>query len=285
MYAGIDIGGSKTLVASLDVHGVITEKIRFETPKKYDDFLAELRTAFGALRNDDFVAGGVGAPGSIDRHHGRGISFGNLGWKNIPILTDVENITRCPMVLENDAKLAALSEAMLVKDTYDKVLYVTISTGIGMGLIVDRTIQTGFGDGGGRTMLVEHNGRLESWESFASGKAIVARYGKKAADIKDKKTWQAVVRDLVPGFIELIALTQPDVVVIGGSVGTHFAKYGELLQAELKKFETPLLPIPSVLGAGRPEEAVLFGCYDLAKATFRHSHLDTHNHSHGAHLS
>ena len=175
-------------------------------------------------------------------------------------------------MLENDAKMAALSEAMLVKETHHKVLYVTISTGIGMGLVVDGVIDTAFGDGGGRTMLVEHNDKLVPWESFASGHAIVERYGKMAKDINDQQTWRAITRDLTTGFLELIALTQPDIVVIGGSVGTHFQKYEKLLVANLKKYETPLFTIPTIIGAGRPEEAVLFGCYDLAVAHYHPEH-------------
>ncbi len=271
MYVGIDIGGTKTLIASLDQFGVITQKIRFETPETYEQFLSALAKAHDQLEYKEFSSGGIGAPGSIDRHHGRAIAFGNRPWQNLEIVADIERITGCPMVLENDAKLAALSEAMLVKDTCSKVLYVTISTGIGLGLVVDQTIDTSFGDGGGRTMLVEHQGKLVAWESFASGHAIVERYGKMAQDIDDVATWKAIVRDLRVGFLELIALTQPDIVVIGGSVGTHFHKYGALLQTDLKQFETPLLQIPQIVGAERPEEAVLFGCYDLARATFNHS--------------
>lgn len=269
MYAGIDIGGSKTLAASLDDHGVILQQIRFETPKLYSNFLLQLADAFSQINAKDFLAGGVGAPGSIDRAHGRGISFGNLGWRDIPLVADIEHTLHCPVVIENDAKLAALSEAMLVKDSYSKVLYVTVSTGIGMGLVVNGIIDTAFGDGGGRTMLVERGDKLVPWESFASGHAIVERFGKMAKDIDDRKTWEIIARDLTTGFLELIALTQPDIVIIGGSIGTHFKKYGALLTADLKKYETPLFTIPPIIGAGRPEEAVVYGCYDLAVATFK----------------
>lgn len=269
MYAGIDIGGTKTLAARLGDNGVIEQMIRFETPKKYSDFLIELRAAVAELGEHDYRAAGVGFPAShIDRERGIGVDFGNLSWTNIHIQHDVEQILHCPVVIENDAKLAALSEAMLVKEKYRKVLYITVSTGIGIGLVEDREIETSIGDGGGRTMLVEHQGKLLPWEDVASGRAIVTRFGKMAKDINDKKTWGIIARDLSRGFIELIALTQPEVIVIGGSVGTHFKKYSKQLVAELKKYETPLLTIPPIQGAGRPEEAVVFGCYDLAKATY-----------------
>lgn len=272
MYAGVDIGGTKTLAASLDDNGVLKQKIRFETPKNYDAFLGKLAEAFQSLETKDFTAGGIGAPGNIDRARGGVVRFGNLGWKNVPLQADVEQITKCPMALENDSKMAGLSEAMLVKETYKKVLYVTISTGIGFALIVNRRIDASIGDAGGSAMFIEHRGQLKPWESFASGRAIVEHYGKRAEDINDTATWKRIVRDLAPGFLELIALTQPEVIVIGGSVGTHFNKYGQLLASELHKYRAPLLTIPPLRGAGRPEEAVLFGCYDLAKQVYSHEH-------------
>jgi predicted NBD/HSP70 family sugar kinase len=276
MYAGVDIGGTKTLVAALDDNGVIVEKIRFETPKTYEAFLDEFKKAFKQLEHHDFSAGGVGAPGKIDPVRGCGVWFGNLTWENVPLDHDIERIMHCPMVVKNDAQMAALSEAMLLKETYHKVLYVTVSTGIGYGLVVDGVIDEALSAHGGKNILVEHHGRLVPWESFASGRAIVKRYGKRASEITDEKTWRAIVRDLRPGLLELIAITEPEVIVFGGSVGTYFDRWGTLLQAELDKLKTPLVSVPKLMSAQRPEEAVLFGCYDLAKETFplgSHAHV------------
>ncbi len=268
---GIDIGGTKTLVASLNDEGVIKEKIRFETPHNYEAFLTEAAQALHSLKAHDFHAGGIGAPGKIDRHHGRAWAFGNLPWSLVPLAHDLEKLTHCPMVLENDAKMAALSEAMMVKHEYDRVLYVTISTGIGYGLVVERKLDTSISDHGGSVLLAEHHGRHVPWESFASGRAIVERFGKKACDINDARTWHIITRDIAKGLRELIAVTEPDVVVIGGSVGVYFEKYGAILQKELERYKNPLLAIPDLRPAARPEEAVLFGCYDLAKEHFHAS--------------
>lgn len=273
MYAGVDIGGTKTLIAALDDNGVILEKHRFETPKTYEEFLIQFQETAMGLEHYDFKAGGIGAPGKIDRERGSGIIFPNLvEWHNVPIDHDIEKILRCPMILENDAKMAALSEAMLLKHDYDKVLYVTVSTGIGYGLVSGRKITTSMADLGGATLIVEHHGKLVPWESFASGRAIVERYGKKAQDITDEKTWRAIVRDLRVGLLELIAVTEPEVIVFGGSVGTYFDRWGKLLEEELEKYRTPLINLPKLMGAQRAEEAVLFGCYDLAKVTFPKTH-------------
>ena len=64
--------------------------------------------------------------------------------------------------------------------------------------------------------------------------------------------------------LQLIALTEPDVIVIGGSVGCYFERYGDLLEAELKQFETPLFRSRQFVKAQRPDQAVVFGCYDYA---------------------
>jgi predicted NBD/HSP70 family sugar kinase len=61
---------------------------------------------------------------------------------------------------------------------------------------------------------------------------------------------------------------QPEVIVIGGSVGGHLSRFKDFLEKELKKFETPLIPIPPIRQAQRPDDAVLYGCYDLAKSVY-----------------
>ena len=269
MYLGVDVGGTKVLVGVLDDSGKITEHVKFATPVSYDEFLEKLRETVASFTTKEFRAAGVGiASNHFDRKDAVALSFGNLPWRNVPIQYDVQKIINCPVVVENDAKLAGLSEAILVKGTYEKVLYVTVSTGIGYSLIVNQQIDSNIGDGGGKSILLEHNGKFMPWEEFASGHAIVKRYNKMAKDIDDEKTWNHIVRDLAKGFTELIAVTQPDVIVIGGSVGVYFDRFGSLLSAELKKYEVPLVSIPPLIGAKRPEEAVIYGCYELARQTY-----------------
>jgi len=267
MYLGVDVGGTKTLVAVLDNDGVISEMHRFPTPGKYDDFLIQLKEAREQLAVHDFVAGGIGIPGKVDREHGIGRDFGNLSWHNIPLQTDAERIFHCPILLENDANLGGLSEAMLLPAD-KRVLYVTVSTGIGTGFIVKRVIDPALADSEGGQMLLEYHGKRVIWEDFASGRAIVKRFGKKAADITDEKTWQRVAHDLALGFIELIAIMQPDIIVLGGSVGSYFERFEPYLLRELKRYPNPLLQLPVFHKAARPDKAVLYGCYDLARSRY-----------------
>ena len=113
--------------------------------------------------------------------------------------------------------------------------------------------------------MLEHDGTIQKWEDFASGRALKTRYGKLASEIDDPQIWEAYAKDLAPGIEQLLAVIQPDVVIIGGGVGAHFEKFSAPLETELKKLESAMVRIPPVIKAQRPEEAVIYGCYDLIK--------------------
>lgn len=266
MYLAIDIGGTKTFTASIDEAGNIIEQIRFETPKEYSLFLEDLENSLAKLTTKEFKAVGIGAPGKIDRDHGSVVAFGNLPWRNIHLKKDVESIVKAPVSIDNDANLAGLSEAMLHK-SYNKVLYVTVSTGIGTGFIVGQKIVPELADSEGGHMLFEHDGILEPWEKFASGSAIVERFGKRASEINEEKVWRIIAHNISIGLINLIALFEPDIVVLGGGVGTHYKHYGKYLEDELRSDQTSIVKIPKIIEAKRPEEAVVYGCYYLVKAS------------------
>lgn len=275
MYIGVDVGGTKTLVAVLDEDGHITERAKFPTPETYEEFLNTLQSVAANLVTKDYIAGAVALPARIDREHGSGINFSNLSWRNVPMQRDAEHIFMCPIAIENDAKLAALSEALLLNKRYRRVLYMTVSTGIGIGLVTNGRLNTGIGDGGGRSLLLEHKGTLTAWEDFAGGRAIVKRYRKKAQDITSETTWKNICGDLTQGLAQYIAITEPEVIIIGGSVGTYFDRYGNLLAAALKEYDIPLVALPALRGAQRPEEAVVYGCYELAKQVYQRAAINS----------
>lgn len=266
MYLAVDVGGTKTFVASITDEGVIDDCFRFLTPKDYTFFTEELAKNVAKLSTKKFIAAGISAPGKIDHKNGLGVVMGNLPWKNVPIKNDLKELVDCPVVLENDAKLAALSEAILLKNTYNEVLYITIGTGIGVGVVINQELVLPDSEGG--HMVLEYDGRMQKWESFASGRAIVERYGKPASEITDFATWNSISHALAVGIIDLIAFAQPEVIILGGGVSRHFSKFQKPLLAELKKYETPMVPIPDIRIAQRPEEAVLFGCFEMARRVY-----------------
>jgi len=270
MYLAVDVGGTKTLLGCFTSSGELKETVKFKTPVLYHDFRDELEKNVAKLSTNKFVGGCVAIPGRVDRQNGVGIVFGNLPWTNIPIKSDVERIANCPITVENDANLAGLFEARQVADTYKRALYITVSTGIGGVIVNNGKIERPTQDAEIGHMLLEHEGKLMRWEEFASGRAIVAKFGKKASeiDVTDSTAWYIISRNIAVGLIDVIATSVPDVVIVGGGVGSHFAKFGDRLMEELKIYENPLLKLPKIVMATHPEEAVVYGCFEMAKDTY-----------------
>lgn len=265
MYVAVDIGGTKTLVATFTKEGEPTEQIKFPTPPDYGDFIEELADNVAKLSTKEFDLIAVAAPGKID--HGRGylLAGGNIPWKNAPLQTDLEKKFHTPVILENDAKTAAVAEAVAAGPDYETVVYITVSTGIGIGVCVNGKLDHTLLDAEPGKMMVEDNDRMVPWESIASGRSIVTTYGKRASDLDDPEAWQRIAHNIAKGLLAIIAIVQPDLIVFGGGVGSHFEKFEQPLLRELQKYENPLAPTPPLKMSAHPEEAVIYGCYELAR--------------------
>lgn len=264
MILAIDIGGTKTLVAPCDNNGNPVSEHKFATPKSYTAFKKELAAVIATITTD-FTLLVVAAPGKIDRKTGSVIRFGNLPWVNTPLKEDLQKLTGKTVLIDNDANLAGLSEANRIQPIPHKALYITISTGIGTGIIKDGYIDPDFADSEGGAMLFEHDDKLLRWEEIESGKAIVAQYGKRASDLNNTEAWDKIAKWFAIGIVNLSAVIDPDVVIIGGGVGSHFLKYKKPLQKYLNNLTPKLVDVPHVVGAQAAEEAVIYGCAVLAK--------------------
>ncbi len=267
MIGAVDIGGTKTLIAVFDDAGTLTEQIKFATPTEYENFKIELATNVAKLATKEFEHIVVAAPGKINRNTGVVEAFGNLDWVDVPIQAEVSEVFGQKVLLENDARLAGLSEGLLLYPKYRKTLYVTISTGIGSGYVIDGKLDPDFLDMEVGQMLFEYEGKLRDWEDFASGKAFQAKFGHRVSETKadDSKAWYWFARNIAIGLSNLSATLTPDAIVIGGGAGAHLEKFQDRLTEELKIYHNPMIFVPPVLPAQRPEEAVIYGCYAYAR--------------------
>jgi len=266
-YLAVDVGGTKTLFAVFDPGGDMVCECKTKTGQDYSRFKSDTSAEIRKLKAEFGISHCcIAIPGRIDFARGIGLDFGNLPWQDVPVKNDIqEMLPQTKVFLHNDAKLAGLSESILLHKKYKKVLYVTISTGIGGGVTIGGVIDKGFENFEPGQMVFEHAGKYMQWEDFASGRALAERYGKKAAEIEDPAIWQDYAKLLVPGFEDMLAAVQPDAVVVGGGVGAHFEKFASYLEQGLKKINNPLVPTPPLLKAQRPEEAVIFGCYEYIR--------------------
>lgn len=268
MYVAIDVGGTKTLVAVFDEQGQIKKEKKSPTNKNYEGFFKELVDEIDQLvENPSKISAiGVGMPGTMDYEKQIILRYGNLDWHDVDIKHRLEKHYSRPVGLENDANAGAIGEANLgAGKVYDEVLYITISTGIGTGVTVKGRIDPALADSEGGSMHFRHQGKLVRWEKFASGQAFVERYGDIGANVNDSEIWKEYAKDLSLGIGSLIAVIQPEVVILGGSMGAHIKKYRDHLFTALHEAHSPIIEYPPIIAAERPEKAVIYGCYWLAK--------------------
>lgn len=265
MIVAVDTGGTKTLVTSFGKDGKMQKKIKFATPSNPKEYIETLKeTLLEQFEGQKVEAIVIASPGIIND----GVVIwggGNLSWKNLDIKSEIQGLLgKAPVFVENDANLAGLGETRLLKKIPPQSLYVTISTGIGAGIITDGHINQALRNSEAGHALIEYDGTVREWESFASGKAIYNTYGKYARDITNKRTWRQIADRISRGFLAVIPILQPDIIIIGGSIGTYFKNYGEQLQNLLKEKLPANIKCPKFVQAKYPELAVIYGCYYYA---------------------
>ncbi len=271
MIIAVDTGGTKTLIAGYSEDGKIVSEHKFPTPTDKNEYIKTLTTHLTAFFNPAQVdAIVVAMPGIVK--DGVAIWCNNLHWKNFNVADELKGILGgAPLFVENDANLAGLSETRQRSPMPMSSLYVTISTGIGSGVITGGKIDPGLRHSEAGRSLVEFDGMVREWETFASGKAIFTTYGKYARDIKSKRIWRKIADRISRGFLAMIPIIQPDIIIIGGSIGTYFKQYEADLKGILKEKLPPHIPLPKLVQAKYPEHAVIYGCYYYALDALAHS--------------
>jgi len=268
MYLAIDVGGTKTLLAIFSQDGEILTSKKIHTDPDYGRFLASIKEVISnEFRQFQINSCCCAIPGTVDRQNGLGLRFGNLDWQKVPIRHDISQLIGGGQTLvEHDAALGGLSEALLLKDRYRRVLYIAPGTGIGVAFIINGRIDSDLADNeAGHMVVLEQNNYFYTWEDLASGRALLAKYGELASEIKDSNIWAAFAQDFARGLQPLLATLQPDIVVLGAAIGARLHYFSGALQEEIKKRQNKMVAIPPITQAKKPEEAVVYGCYEFIK--------------------
>ena len=233
MIAGIELGGTKTVVAIGTAAGEIIDECRFPTTLP-DETLA---FAIDWLRGHGTPeAIGIAAFGPVGIVPGRE-SYGSIlatpkpGWAGFSLTnTLAAAFPGCRLALETDVNAAALAEAKIgAAIGFDDVVYITIGTGIGGGILSGgRLVHGALHSEFGHLKLPRCPGddfpglcsfHRDCLEGLASGPAIAARWGKPAADLAaDHPAWQTEAWYLAHGILALLAIVSPSRVIVGGGV-------------------------------------------------------------------
>jgi predicted NBD/HSP70 family sugar kinase len=194
---------------------------------------------------------GIVVPGMADREAGRVISAPLLGWRDIEIGPPVAKATGLPVVVESAGKACALAHMWLTHDdamnTQD-FIYITVSDGVGTGLVIDGRLVSGRGGTAGEFghMALSLDGPRCAcgsngcWMAYISDRATSARYASylkstppasaqplrniisraRSGDVKAMAALQATARYLGLGLVNILHGTDPACVYIGGEITT-----------------------------------------------------------------
>lgn len=197
MYLVCDFGGTQIRAARCRADGEILERVEASTPAEegpervIEALLAALREAAGDALNGDVRALGVAAPGPLNPYQGIIYQLPNLtGWRDVPLQARLEEALGLPVRLGNDANLAALGEFEYgVGREVDDLIYMTISTGIGGGVVSQGQLiqgEDGLGTEIGHMVLEPEGpscgcGKRGCLESLAAGPHIARRARERVA--------------------------------------------------------------------------------------------------------
>jgi glucokinase len=152
LAVGIDLGGTNMTVGVVDRRGKLHGRARKKTKahEGRDAVLDRIVTAVEAacaeakVRPADLEAVGIGAPGPVDHERGVVIAAGNLGWRNVPLGELLRKRLGVRVAVDNDANVAAWGEATVGAGAgCDSLLAVWVGTGVGAGIVLNRSIWRG----------------------------------------------------------------------------------------------------------------------------------------------
>lgn len=255
----VDLGGTHLRTALIERSGEIVSVVRYRTKKDVeadvliDQIIEALEEVCGKDQLKHVVGVGLAVPGLVDTQEGSIIRLPNIpALREIPIVSIIGNKLKKPVYIGNDANLATLGEYTYGAGRgFHDVIYITVSTGIGGGIIInDQLLEGAHGmssEMGHIPLLIDgplcrcgHHGHFEA---FASGTAIAqqATYGimdrkdsilNRVPEITTKEVVNAAKNGdalamrvlkkagsyLGIGIVTLVHIFDPERIIIGGGV-------------------------------------------------------------------
>ena len=287
-YIGVDLGGTNVRAAIVDEDGkvLIQKKSPSYAQEGKEKVMDTIINLIKSLPDYESCSGiGVGVPGPCDEKTGSMVLATNLpGFEGYSIANKLEETFHMPSFIDNDANVAALAEALVGAGKGKKVVYyVTLSTGIGGGLVINGECISGKHGFTGEiaNIIIDRNRSKVNYlavgaiENEASGTAITRKANEKASkkykhagevfedahdgDLIAKEIVDNVARDLAQLFATIACVCDPDIFILGGGMmqssdlflPSVIEKFKEISHTQLHDDEFVLASFeePGVIGA------------------------------------
>ncbi len=264
-----DIGGTHSRAAAATMTGEILRRTQAPTPAGLAEGLDMLWTLGGSVIGGDTVASiGVSIGGPLDWRSGVVSPLHQPAWRGVRLRAILAERFGCPNYIDVDTNIAAAAEYLADARRPARLLYLTLSTGMGGGFVVDGRIYRGTEDAHPE---IAHQsiayrcrhpervacecGAVGCLEALISGNGIRRIYGV-PAEALEADAWDEIAFNLGQGLRNLAVILAPDVIVLGGSValggGARLLQTATTVMREHLRIVPPPEVRLSTLGADSP---------------------------------
>ncbi len=277
MYIGIDLGGTNIAVGIVDDNGKIIAKDSTPTLAKrgYKEIIKDMAALSKKIMAENNISEaeikgvGIGCPGTVDSKTGTVLFSNNIRMEKTPMAQEFKEYFDVNVKILNDADAAAYGEYAINGNDVDSFIFITLGTGVGGGIIIDKKIYNGFNSAGGElghiTLVHEgipcNCGNIGCWEAYASVTALITQtkeameknpdslmheIAKKEGKVSGKTSFEAakagdeaalaVVKKyreyVAAGLVSIMNIFQPEKLVIGGGI----SKEGDYLLKPITEY-------------------------------------------------
>lgn len=274
---GVDLGGTNIVVGLVNDEMKITatKSVKTNLPRSAEEIVKDIGMLCrdilkeNGLSEKDVASVGAGVPGTANKATGIVEYANNLGFENVPFVELMKKEISCPVYMDNDANAAAWGEYKAGRYDTDSFIMVTLGTGVGGGVIINRKMLTGCNYAAGELghTTIDFNGipcncgRVGCFEVYGSATALIGQAKEamlkddatilwklcdgninkieakhvfdavKAGDALGKQLLDTYTTYLAEGFANIINAFQPSVMAVGGGV----SRAGEVLLAPVRE--------------------------------------------------
>ena len=231
LIGALEAGGTKMVCAVGKEDGTILEQVSIPTTTP-EETIPKLIEYF---QDKEIEALGVAAFGPVDvkpesETYGYILDTPKLAWRHKDFLGRLKDELKVPMGLDTDVNGSCLGEVTYgCAKGLDSVIYITIGTGVGVGVCINGKLLHGMlHPEGGHILLARHEDdpkggicpyHKNCLEGFASGPSIEARWGKKAVELVDRpEVWEMESYYIAQALVDYIVLLSPQKIILGGGV-------------------------------------------------------------------
>ena len=296
---GVDVGTTRTIVATSDLAGRVLQQEQFEThpdANETTNIIIDLSRKLIAQNNGTIEGIGISLPGLVS-NEGRELFVPTFDWRDLPLGDELSAATGLPVTIDNDANAAAHAELWFgrpeIRQVRDFIL-VLVEGGVGTGIVFDGQVYRGengaAGEFGHMTIgqgapVACASGSRECWEAFASERSALARYMNLsngaspeisfselidlalAGDDAARAALKETGRYLGIGIANLIRGLAPEAVIVGGPIVRSWPVIAEDIKKSVEATICRGLPSTRIIASTLGPEPTLMGALSLVLAS------------------